>query len=74
MFGINMPIVVFSHCRDAVVLAANAGGSGVFGADTPTPEQLAIELHWIEDHINGRPNGVGVLLPKVHDDVASHAN
>jgi hypothetical protein len=34
MFGIDMPIVVFSHCRDAVVLAANAGGSGVFGADT----------------------------------------
>ncbi len=74
MFGIEVPIVAFSHCRDVVVAAAKAGGLGVFGADTSTPEQLAIELQWIEDHIDGRPYGVDVLFPKVHDDVASHAN
>ena len=74
MFGIELPIVAFSHCRDVVVAAAKAGGMGVFGADTSTPEQLAIELQWIEDHIGGRPYGVDVLFPKKHDDVASHAN
>ena len=74
MFGIDVPIVAFSHCRDVVVAAAKAGGMGVFGADTSTPEQLAIELQWIEDHIDGRPYGVDVLFPMTHDDVASHAN
>lgn len=72
MFGIDVPIIAFSHCRDVVVAAAKAGGMGVFGADTSTPEQLAIELQWIEDHIGGRPYGVDVLFPKTHDDVASH--
>ena len=73
MFGIELPIVAFSHCRDVVVAASKAGGLGVFGADTSTPEQLAIELQWIEDHIGGRPYGVDVLFPKQHDDLASHA-
>ena len=74
MFGIDVPIIAFSHCRDVVVAAAKAGGMGVFGADTSTPEQLAIELQWIEDHIGGRPYGVDVLFPRKHDDVASHEN
>ena len=74
MFGIDVPIIAFSHCRDVVVAAAKAGGLGVFGADTSTPEQLAVELQWIEDHIGGRPYGVDVLFPKKHDDVASHEN
>lgn len=71
MFGIDVPIIAFSHCRDVVVAAAKAGGMGVFGADTSTPEQLAVELQWIEDHIDGRPYGVDVLFPKHYDDVAS---
>jgi NAD(P)H-dependent flavin oxidoreductase YrpB (nitropropane dioxygenase family) len=74
MFGIDVPIVAFSHCRDVVVAAAKAGGIGVFGADTSTPEQLAIELQWIEDHIGGRPYGVDVLFPMKYDDVARHRN
>lgn len=72
MFGIDVPIIAFSHCRDVVVAAAKAGGMGVFGADTSTPEQLAVELKWIEDHIEGRPYGVDVLFPQKYDDVASH--
>ena len=47
MFGIDVPIIAFSHCRDVVVAAAKAGGMGVFGADTSTPEKLAVELKWI---------------------------
>lgn len=74
MFGIEVPIIAFSHCRDVVVAAAKAGGMGVFGADTSTPEQLAVELQWIEDHIDGRPYGVDVLFPQKYDDVASHEN
>ena len=74
MFGIDVPIIAFSRCRVVVVAAAKAGGMGVFGVDTSTPEQLAIELQWIEEHIDGRRDSVDVLFPKVHDDMASHAN
>lgn len=72
MFGISVPIIAFSHCRDVVVAASKAGGMGVFGADTSTPEQLAIELAWIEEHIGGLPYGVDVLFPKNYDNVAQH--
>ncbi len=74
MFGIDVPIIAFSHCRDVVVAATKAGGMGVFGADTSTPEQLAVELQWIEDHIGGRPYGVDVLFPKKYDDLANYEN
>lgn len=72
MFGIDVPIVAFSHCRDVVVAASKAGGMGVFGADTGSPEQLQVELKWIEEHIDGRPYGVDVLFPRNYDDIASH--
>lgn len=74
MFGIDVPIVAFSHCRDVVVAASRAGGMGVFGADTSTPEQLDVELRWIEEHIGGRPYGVDVLFPRNYDDVSRHKN
>lgn len=57
------PIVAFSHCRDVVAAASKAGGIGVLGAAAFTPEQLDIELAWIDDHCGGRPYGVNVLSP-----------
>ena len=32
MFGIEFPIVAFTHCRDVVVAVSKAGGLGVLGA------------------------------------------
>ena len=71
MFGIEAPIVAFSHCRNVVVEASKAGGLGMFGADTYSPEELAVELQWIEDHIGGRPYGVDVLFPVKYEDVST---
>ncbi|MGH9133361.1 MAG: nitronate monooxygenase, partial [Ilumatobacteraceae bacterium] len=31
MFGIDVPIVAFSHCRDVVAAVSKAGGFGVLG-------------------------------------------
>lgn len=63
MFGIEFPIFAFSHCRDVVAAVSKAGGMGVLGAITFTPEQLEIELDWIDEHIDGRPYGVDVVMP-----------
>lgn len=74
MFGIEVPIIAFSHCRDVVVEASKAGGMGVFGIDNFTPEELVIELAWIEEHIGGRPYGVDVLFPVKFQDVSQQEN
>ena len=63
MFGIEYPIFAFSHCRDVVAAVTNAGGMGVLGALAFSPEQLELELNWIDEHVNGRPYGVDVVMP-----------
>src|SRR5581483_2729289 len=48
MFGIEVPIFAFSHCRDVVAAVSKAGGLGVLGAATITPEELELELEWLD--------------------------
>ncbi|MCZ6830872.1 MAG: nitronate monooxygenase family protein [Gammaproteobacteria bacterium] len=69
--GIDVPIFAFSHCRDVVVEVSKAGGMGVLGCAGFTPEQLELELRWIQDKIGDRPFGIDVIMPKnyVGDDV-----
>lgn len=61
--GIEFPIFAFSHTRDVVVEVSRAGGFGVLGAVGFTPEQLATELDWIDEHIGDRPYGVDIVIP-----------
>src|SRR5438132_4561669 len=63
MLGVEFPILAFSHCRDVVAAVTNAGGFGVLGAVAHTPEQLEIDLGWIEEQTKGRPYGLDLLLP-----------
>ncbi len=62
-FGIEFPIFAFSHCRDVVAAVSRAGGMGVLGALAFSPEQLEIELKWIDEHVDGKPYGVDVVMP-----------
>jgi len=61
--GIEFPIFAFTHCRDVVAAVSKAGGFGVLGAVGFTPEQLAIELKWIDEHVEGKPYGVDIVIP-----------
>jgi NAD(P)H-dependent flavin oxidoreductase YrpB (nitropropane dioxygenase family) len=63
MFGIDVPILAFSHCRDVVAAVTKAGGMGVLGAAAHTPDQLEIDLDWIEAEIGDRPYGVDLIVP-----------
>lgn len=71
--GIEVPIFAFSHCRDVVAAATNAGGFGVFGASRFTPEELEIELSWLDSHCNG-PYGIDILMPQKYDRKADGAD
>ncbi len=64
MLGIDFPLVAFSHCRDVVVAVSRAGGFGVFGAARHSPETIHQELKWIDDHVDGKPYGLDVLIPE----------
>jgi NAD(P)H-dependent flavin oxidoreductase YrpB (nitropropane dioxygenase family) len=61
--GLEFPIFAFSHCRDVVAAVSRAGGMGVLGALYFTPEELEIELKWIEEHVDGKPYGVDLVMP-----------
>jgi len=64
LLGIEFPLFAFSHCRDVVAAVSNAGGFGVLGASRHTPEELELELKWIDEHVHGRPYGVDILIPE----------
>ncbi|QXJ21928.1 nitronate monooxygenase [Actinomadura graeca] len=67
LFGIEYPIFAFSHCRDVVAAVSRAGGMGVLGALYFTPEELELELAWIDEHTGGRPYGVDVVMPAAYE-------
>jgi NAD(P)H-dependent flavin oxidoreductase YrpB (nitropropane dioxygenase family) len=62
-FDIEFPIFAFSHCRDVVAAVSKAGGFGVLGALAFSAEQLQIELAWIDEHVDGKPYGVDIVMP-----------
>ena len=63
LFGIEFPVLAFSHCRDVVAAVTKAGGFGVLGAAGHTTHQLDIDLAWIEEEVRGRPFGVDLIVP-----------
>ena len=63
LLGIEFPLVAFTHCRDVVVEVSKAGGMGVLGAAGMSPDKLEHELAWIDEHIDGKPYGVDLIVP-----------
>ncbi|HEY8352662.1 MAG TPA: nitronate monooxygenase [Sphingomonadales bacterium] len=62
--GVEFPLFAFSHCRDVVAAVSRAGGFGVLGGSSFTPETLEQELAWIDAHVDGKPYGVDILIPE----------
>jgi NAD(P)H-dependent flavin oxidoreductase YrpB (nitropropane dioxygenase family) len=72
MLGIELPLLAFSHCRDVVAAVTNAGGFGVLGASSHTPEQLEYELAWIDEHVDGKPYGADIVVPAKFEGKGQH--
>src|SRR4051794_27385772 len=64
MVGCEFPLFAFSHCRDVVAAVSRAGGFGVLGGSSFTPEVLEQELAWIDAHVEGKPYGIDILIPE----------
>ena len=67
MLGVDVPILAFTHCRDVVAAVTKAGGFGVLGAAGHTPEQLDIDLQWIQDEVGEKPFGVDIIVPAKYE-------
>ena len=63
MFGIDVPIFAFSHCRDVVAAVTKAGGLGVLGAVGHSPKALETDLLWIQDEVGDKPYGIDLIVP-----------
>ncbi len=70
--NIEFPIFAFTHCRDVVVAVSKAGGFGVLGAVGFSPEQLEVELQWIDEHIGDRSYGVDIVIPNKYEGMDSN--
>ena len=71
MFGIEAPILAFTHCRDVAAEVSKAGGMGVLGLARISPAKLHDELNWLDSHIFGKPYGIDVLMPSVFEDTGT---
>ncbi len=67
--GIEFPIFAFTHCRDVVAAVSRAGGFGVLGAVGYSPEQLAVELDWIDQNVGDHPYGVDIVIPGKYEGI-----
>lgn len=67
LFGIEFPILAFTHCRDVVAAVTRAGGYGVLGAAGHSPEELDIDLRWIAEQVGDRPFGVDIIVPAKYE-------
>ena len=74
LLGIEFPLFAFSHCRDVVAEVSAAGGFGVLGAVGHSPKSLDIELSWIDEHCDGKPYGVDLLVPTSMDSKEAALN
>jgi len=64
---IEFPIFAFSHCRDVVAAVTKAGGLGVLGAVGFDPDQLELELAWLDERVGDRPYGVDIVIPSKYE-------
>lgn len=67
MFGLSAPVFAFSHSREVVAAVSRAGGMGIYGASTFSPERVDMDLAWIARHAQGRPFGIDVMIPLKSD-------
>ncbi|MXZ86459.1 MAG: nitronate monooxygenase [Acidimicrobiia bacterium] len=69
MFGIEFPILAFTHCRDVAAEVSRAGGLGVLGVVGHTEDDLETDLAWIREQVGNRPFGVDLVVPARYEGV-----
>jgi NAD(P)H-dependent flavin oxidoreductase YrpB (nitropropane dioxygenase family) len=62
-YGCRLPVFAFAHSAEVVAAVTRAGGIGVLGALDMTAEALDAALTYIDEHVDGLPYGVDIVVP-----------
>lgn len=63
MLGIEYPIISFTHCKDVAVSVINSGAFAVLGEAMHTRDEIAADIAWIRERVDGKPFGIDLVLP-----------
>ena len=64
VFGIDYPIFAFTPSEHVAAAVSRAGGLGVLGCVRfNDADELEQTLSWLDDHTDGKPYGVDVVMP-----------
>jgi NAD(P)H-dependent flavin oxidoreductase YrpB (nitropropane dioxygenase family) len=63
LLGVEIPVIAFTHCPDVAVEAINAGGFAVLGEAMKTADEIALNIRWIRERVDGKPFGIDLVLP-----------
>ena len=67
--GIEYPIFAFTHCRDVVVAVSGPAGSACSARSASAPSSSRSSSNWMDEHVDGKPYGVDVVMPQKSLDV-----
>ncbi len=62
-YGCEVPVVAFAHTKDVIAAVTNAGGIGVLGAGSSSPDELRSDIHWLRERVGDKPFGIDLVLP-----------
>src|SRR5436309_254294 len=74
MFGVEYPIVAFTHCKDVAAAVTNAGGIGVLGELSHTPDEIRADIKWLRDRVGNKPFGIDLVFPASIPQSANREN
>ena len=64
MLGIEYPIFAFTPSEHVAAAISRAGGLGVLGCvRLQRPGRARAVLNWMDEHTDGQPYGVDVVMP-----------
>jgi NAD(P)H-dependent flavin oxidoreductase YrpB (nitropropane dioxygenase family) len=63
LLGVQHPLVGFNRSPAVVAEVSRAGGFGVLAATAYRPDELDVQLRWIEEQVGDKPYGVDLLVP-----------
>ncbi|WP_172383097.1 nitronate monooxygenase family protein [Streptomyces sp. MNP-20] len=73
--GVEHAVFGFTPFPAVAAAISRAGGFGVLGAVRYTaPDDLARDLDWMQDHVDGRPYGLDVVMPAKKVEGVSEAD
>ncbi|THC48628.1 nitronate monooxygenase family protein [Streptomyces sp. A1499] len=73
--GIEHAIFGFTPFPAVAAAISRAGGLGVLGAVRySVPDELARDLDWMQEHVDGRPYGLDVVMPATKVEGVSEAD